>query len=79
MPGEVAGHAAVPLILKHHCVEGWSAIAGWHGVPVSAIVERCRPLEAARYITFTSFDSGYSAGCGSGECHDTRRRFVPAG
>src|SRR5436190_1022412 len=48
--------------VKHHCVEGWSAIASWHGVPVSAIVERCRPLRTARYIGFESFDAGYSNG-----------------
>ncbi len=48
--------------VKHHCVEGWSAIATWHGVPVSAVVERCQPLPAARFIMFDSFDSGYSNG-----------------
>jgi DMSO/TMAO reductase YedYZ molybdopterin-dependent catalytic subunit len=48
--------------VKHHCVEGWSAIASWHGVPVSAIVERSRPLAGARFIDFASFDAGYSNG-----------------
>jgi DMSO/TMAO reductase YedYZ molybdopterin-dependent catalytic subunit len=48
--------------VKHTCVEGWSAIASWHGVPVSAIVDRCRPARAARYIRFESFDAGYSNG-----------------
>src|SRR6266516_4797294 len=52
----------VTYTVKHHCVEGWSAIATWHGVPVSAMVERCRPLPAAQYIDFVSFDSGYSNG-----------------
>ena len=52
----------VSYTVKHHCVEGWSAIASWHGVPVSVIVERCRPLPAARYIRFASFDAGYSNG-----------------
>jgi DMSO/TMAO reductase YedYZ molybdopterin-dependent catalytic subunit len=52
----------VSYTVKHHCVEGWSAIASWHGVPVSAIVERCRPLRGARYISFASFDAGYSNG-----------------
>src|SRR5438105_4418136 len=33
--------------VKHTCVEGWSAIASWHGAPVSAIVERWRPLQTA--------------------------------
>ena len=49
----------VSYTVKHHCVEGWSAIASWHGVPVSAIVERCRPRRNARFIEFTSFDAGY--------------------
>ena len=48
--------------VKHHCVEGWTAIATWHGVPVSAVAERCEPLPEARYIRFDSFDSGYSNG-----------------
>ena len=52
----------VSYTVKHTCVEGWSAIATWHGVPVSAIVEYCRPLPTARYINFVSFDSGYSNG-----------------
>jgi DMSO/TMAO reductase YedYZ molybdopterin-dependent catalytic subunit len=52
----------VSYTVKHHCVEGWSAIASWHGVPVSAIVERCRPQRTARYISFASFDSGYTNG-----------------
>ncbi|HYR97841.1 MAG TPA: molybdopterin-dependent oxidoreductase [Gemmatimonadales bacterium] len=52
----------VSYTVKHHCVEGWSAIASWHGVPVSAIVERCRPTKAARYISFVSFDADYSNG-----------------
>jgi len=56
---------AMPRIgytVKHVCVEGWSAIASWQGVPVRAIVERCQPFPAARYIKFASFDSDYSNG-----------------
>jgi DMSO/TMAO reductase YedYZ molybdopterin-dependent catalytic subunit len=59
------GLMAMPRVsytVKHHCVEGWTAIASWHGVPVSAIVERCLPLPQARYVQFESFDSGYSNG-----------------
>ena len=36
--------------VKHHCVEGWSAIATWHGVPVSAVAARCGMLPQARYV-----------------------------
>ena len=52
----------ISYTVKHHCVEGWTAIATWHGVPMAAIVERCRPLPAARYVHFQSFDAGYSNG-----------------
>ena len=52
----------VSYTVKHHCVEGWSAVASWHGVPLAAVVERCRPLAAARYINFVSFDADYSNG-----------------
>src|SRR5216110_1031426 len=52
----------VSYTVKHHCVEGWSAIASWHGVPLAAIVERCRPQPTARYISFASFDAGYTNG-----------------
>ena len=48
--------------VKHHCVDEWSAIASWAGVPVSRVVERCQPQPAARYIMFRSFDSDYSNG-----------------
>ena len=48
--------------VKHHCVEGWTAIATWHGVPMSAIAARCELLPEARYVRFDSFDSGYSNG-----------------
>jgi len=48
--------------VKHHCVEGWSAIASWAGVPVSAIVQRVEPRPEARYIMFKSFDADYSNG-----------------
>lgn len=53
---------SVTYTVKHHCVEGWSAIATWTGVPVSAIAQRCGMTPAARYIDFQSFDAGYSNG-----------------
>lgn len=48
--------------VKHHCVEGWTAIATWAGVPVSAIVQRAAPRPSARYILFKSFDADYTNG-----------------
>ena len=48
--------------VKHHCVEGWTAIASWAGVPFRAVADLVEPLPAARYVKFTSFDAGYMNG-----------------
>ena len=34
------------LRIRHHCVEGWSAVAGWHGVRVSERLTRAQELFA---------------------------------
>ncbi len=52
----------VTYTVKHHCVEGWTAIGSWTGVPVSAVAEMVRPTPEARYLRFDSFDSDYSNG-----------------
>jgi DMSO/TMAO reductase YedYZ molybdopterin-dependent catalytic subunit/thiosulfate reductase cytochrome b subunit len=38
----------------HNCIQGWTAIAKWKGVPLRAILELCGPLEKARYAIFYS-------------------------
>jgi DMSO/TMAO reductase YedYZ molybdopterin-dependent catalytic subunit len=48
--------------VKHHCVEGWTAVGTWTGVPVSTILTLVEPTAEARYILFDSFDSRYSNG-----------------
>lgn len=48
--------------VKHHCVEGWTAVATWTGVPVSVIADMVQPTAEARYLRFDSFDSRYSNG-----------------
>jgi DMSO/TMAO reductase YedYZ molybdopterin-dependent catalytic subunit len=45
--------------VRHHCVEGWSAVASWHGVRVRDLAERVGVDPRARYVEFRSFDSGY--------------------
>lgn len=42
-------------ITKHNCIQGWSAVAEWGGVPMSAILDRCRLLPQARYVVFHAF------------------------
>jgi DMSO/TMAO reductase YedYZ molybdopterin-dependent catalytic subunit len=48
--------------VKHHCVEGWTAVGTWTGVPVSTILTLVEPTAEARYIRFDTFDSQYSNG-----------------
>lgn len=43
-------------ITMHCCIEGWSAIAEWGGVPLGEIVRRCRPLAEARFMVFYALD-----------------------
>ncbi|HEX4964938.1 MAG TPA: molybdopterin-dependent oxidoreductase [Thermoanaerobaculia bacterium] len=52
----------VRYTVKHHCVEGWSAIATWTGAPLSSVVAMVEPTEKAQYLRFDSFDNGYSNG-----------------
>jgi DMSO/TMAO reductase YedYZ molybdopterin-dependent catalytic subunit len=44
--------------IEHHCVEGWSATADWHGVRVRDLAERVGARRVG-YVEFKSFDSGY--------------------
>jgi DMSO/TMAO reductase YedYZ molybdopterin-dependent catalytic subunit len=52
----------VSYTVKHHCVEGWTAIATWTGVPVSAVIQMVAPTAEARFLRFDSFDSRYYNG-----------------
>ena len=47
------------LRVRHHCVEGWSAVASWHGVRLSDLAEVVGADARAGYVEFRSFDSGY--------------------
>ena len=52
----------VTYTVKHHCVEGWTAIGTWTGVPLSAIIDLAAPTGEAAYLRFDSFDRKYSNG-----------------
>ncbi|MDP9121367.1 MAG: molybdopterin-dependent oxidoreductase [Acidobacteriota bacterium] len=53
---------AVTYTVKHHCVEGWTAIATWTGVPLQTVVAMAEPKPEARYLRFDTFDNGYYNG-----------------
>jgi DMSO/TMAO reductase YedYZ molybdopterin-dependent catalytic subunit len=43
-------------ITRHDCVEGWSAIGKWTGVPLAHLLERVRLQPTARYLVFHCAD-----------------------
>jgi DMSO/TMAO reductase YedYZ molybdopterin-dependent catalytic subunit len=43
-------------ITRHDCVEGWSAIGKWHGVPLSKVLDAARLSPRANYIVFRCAD-----------------------
>ena len=59
---EITELGRLTYTVKHHCVEGWSAIATWTGVPFRAIAELAGATPAARYVRFDSFDASYYNG-----------------
>jgi DMSO/TMAO reductase YedYZ molybdopterin-dependent catalytic subunit len=44
-------------ITRHDCVEGWSAIGKWSGVPLSALLDAVAPRADARYLVFRCMDN----------------------
>ncbi len=43
-------------ITRHDCVEGWSAIGKWTGVPLTHVLSIAQPLPSARYVVFHCAD-----------------------
>lgn len=43
-------------ITRHDCVEGWSAIGKWHGVPLGLLLQSAGLRGEARYIVFHCAD-----------------------
>ncbi|MGB6324575.1 MAG: molybdopterin-binding protein [Methylocella sp.] len=43
-------------ITRHDCVEGWSVIGKWQGVPLAVLLQRATLLPAARFAVFHCAD-----------------------
>ena len=53
---ELRAMGAESQVTLHKCIQGWSYIAAWRGLALSALLERCRPISTARYVLFHTFD-----------------------
>jgi methionine sulfoxide reductase catalytic subunit len=45
-------------ITKHNCIQGWSGVAEWGGVPLTEVLKFCGALPEAKYVVFTSYQLG---------------------
>jgi methionine sulfoxide reductase catalytic subunit len=52
----------VEHITMHHCIQGWSGIAKWGGIPMRAIIELVRPRPDAKVVAFFSFGEALYGG-----------------
>jgi thiosulfate reductase cytochrome b subunit len=49
-------------ITLHHCIQGWSGIAEWGGLPVAELMKLVRPKPNVRAVVFYSFGEGLEGG-----------------
>ena len=58
-------------ITRHDCVEGWSCIAKWKGVRLSALAQRAGLLANARFLAFHCADTLEQTSDGTGVYYET--------
>src|ERR1700730_341190 len=64
-------------ITRHDCVEGWSAIGQWTGVPLGSVLQRVAPRPEARYVVFHCADPMDSQGTRYYESIDFEDAYHP--
>jgi sulfoxide reductase catalytic subunit YedY len=47
-------HAQEDRIYRLRCVEGWSMVVPWRGMPLAALLKPCLPTSRARFVEFVS-------------------------
>ena len=58
-------------ITRHDCVEGWSAIGQWQGVPLAAVLDLAGLAPGARYVVFHCADALEKTLDGSGQYYES--------
>ena len=49
-------------ITMHHCIQGWSGIAKWGGIPMQKLIELVQPKPEAKVVAFFSFGEALYGG-----------------
>jgi sulfoxide reductase catalytic subunit YedY len=60
---------AAEHIALHHCIQGWSGIAQWGGLPLRTLIALVRPTPNARVVAFHSYGEALYGGA----YYDTQR------
>jgi DMSO/TMAO reductase YedYZ molybdopterin-dependent catalytic subunit len=55
--GQLQAMPARTQITRHDCVEGWSCIAKWTGVPLASVLDAAQPTSSARFVVFHCMDT----------------------
>jgi DMSO/TMAO reductase YedYZ molybdopterin-dependent catalytic subunit len=60
-------------ITLHHCIQGWSGIAEWAGLPLAELIKLVRPTPEAGRVVFHSFGDGveFTTGESRGRYYDS--------
>jgi DMSO/TMAO reductase YedYZ molybdopterin-dependent catalytic subunit len=58
-------------ITRHDCVEGWSCIGKWTGVPLKALLDKAELKSSARYIVFYCADDLAETGDDEGKYYES--------
>jgi methionine sulfoxide reductase catalytic subunit len=64
-------------ITLHHCIQGWSGIAEWGGLPFAALIDLVRPKPEAEWVMFYSFAAGGEGGDRYYDSHSIRDLLHP--
>lgn len=49
-------------ITLHHCIQGWTGVAEWGGLPLKTLIELVKPFSNAKNVAFYSFGEGLYGG-----------------
>ena len=59
---ELKGLGESEFTTMHHCIQGWTGIAQWKGVPMRTLVDLVKPKPSAKVVAFFSFGEGLYGG-----------------
>jgi DMSO/TMAO reductase YedYZ molybdopterin-dependent catalytic subunit/thiosulfate reductase cytochrome b subunit len=59
---DIGALGTVEHTTMHHCIQGWSGIARWRGLPMKVLVELVKPTPDAKVVVFYSFGEGLYGG-----------------